>query len=73
MLKKLSIILMLIFLMFAFVGCEKTTGDKAGSETAGKSAAEYQTEANSQINKDNMSSELDKLEKSIDADANSTE
>lgn len=74
MLKKLFILSVLAFLMFAFVGCKKTTGTKVGSEeTASKSTAEYQAEAKSQINKDNMSSELDKLEKSIDADTNSIE
>jgi competence protein ComGC len=70
MLKKLLMISVLVFLMFAFVGCKKTTDDKVGSETTSKSMAEYQTEAKSQINKDNMSSELDKLEKLIEVDAN---
>jgi len=73
MLKKLLTISVLVSLMVAFVGCKKTTDDKVSSETTSKSMAEYQAEADSRINKDNMSSELDNLEKSIDADTNSTE
>lgn len=68
MLKKLLAISVLALLMVSLIGCKKTTGGKVGSEPASKSVAEYKAEADSQINKDNMSSELDKLEKSIDAD-----
>jgi len=69
MLKKLLAISVLVLLMFAFFGCKKTADNKVSNEAAAKSTAEYQAEAKSQINKDNMSSELDKLEKSIEADA----
>ena len=70
MLKKLFVILMLAILAFAFGGCGKTGDTEVSDQAVNKSAAEYQAEAQQQINKDNMSAELDKLETSIEADAN---
>lgn len=73
MLRRSLAILILASLVFSFAGCSKKTDDQVSSEPVAKSVAEYKAEADSQINKDNMLSELDKLEKSVDADISSDE
>lgn len=70
MLRKLFVFLLLVVLAFAFSGCSKAKDTEVSEQAATKTAAEYQAEAKQQINKDNMSTELDKLETSIEADAN---
>lgn len=63
MLKKILFILALTAVL-CFVGCKKSSNDSGEVKTA----AEYESEAKEQITEDNMETELDRLEKSIDTD-----
>lgn len=65
MFKKVLMILALIAVL-CFVGCKKGSDEDNSVEI--KTAAEYEQEAQEQITEDNMGTELDRLEKSIDSD-----
>ncbi len=65
MFKKILLILIL-FAVLCFVGCKKGSDEDNSAEI--KTAAEYEQEAQEQITEDNMETELDRLEKSIDSD-----
>ena len=59
MLRKVLIMLSVICMFLVFLpGCKKSSG--------GKTDAEYKAEAAEQINKDNMQSELDNIEKQLE-------
>lgn len=71
-----TVVMLLCLLVFA--GCERKADQTGPSDQAGQTAAEteevkapaeYKAEADKQITQENMSSELDSLEKEIDADA----
>jgi len=55
-------------LLFCFGGCKKSGPEASSDEPAVKTMAEYEAEAKSQINEDNMEAELEKLEKEIEQD-----
>lgn len=68
--KKMSRKLMLIIVLAAMVvfyvnGCKKDSGQAETGQDV-KTAAEYKAEAEEQINKENMASELDELEKTLE-------
>jgi hypothetical protein len=50
-------------------GCAKKTTPPAAKQEPTKTAAEYKAEADKQINEQNASQELQKLEQSIDQEA----
>ena len=67
MLKKLIVILCIAAVFGCFVsGCKKDT-------TKAQSKAEYEAQAKKEITKENMVSELDKLEQNIEQDAAATQ
>ena len=64
MLRKILAILILTVMVVVLVsGCKK---DSSQTEQNVKTAAEYKAEAEEQINKENMASELDELEKTLE-------
>lgn len=64
MLRKILAILILTVMVVVLVsGCKK---DSSQTEQDVKTAAEYKAEAEEQINKENMASELDELEKTLE-------
>jgi hypothetical protein len=72
-----TVVMLLCLLVFA--GCERKAGPTgqtsqkeqtpAAETEQVKAPAEYKADADKQITQENMSSELDSLEKEIDADA----
>ncbi len=64
--------LVLLMCLMIITGCDRQTSqtDSSPAETEQvKTAEEYKAEADQQITEENMTSELDSLEKEIDADA----
>lgn len=64
--------IVLLMCLMIIAGCDRQTSqtDSSPAETEQvKTAAEYKAEADQQITEENMTSELDSLEKEIDADA----
>ncbi|MEN6337095.1 MAG: hypothetical protein ABFE01_22790 [Phycisphaerales bacterium] len=74
----------MLLCLLVFAGCERKAGQTGQAGKTGqtdqtdqtaaeseqvKTPAEYKAEADKQITQDNMSSELDSLEKEIDSDA----
>jgi hypothetical protein len=51
-------------------GCSRKPNPPAAQQEPTKTAAEYKAEADKQINEQNMSQELSKLEQEVSADAN---
>jgi hypothetical protein len=51
-------------------GCSRKPTGPTAQEPPAKTAAEYKAEADKQINEQNMSQELSKLEQEVSADAN---
>ena len=80
MLKKTIVLMIVLSLVTCFaMGCQKkqptppppptaTTGTAEGEAVETKTAEEYKAEADKDINKDNMQSELDKLEQEVKSD-----
>lgn len=66
--KTLVMVTIAALLTFSFVGCKKSAPEGSSEEPAVKTMAEYEAEAKSQINEENMESELEKLEKEIEQD-----
>ena len=63
--KTLILIIAVLMMAVVFIGC-KSEPDESGDVV--KSAAEYKTQAEKEINADNMADELEKIEKSVEAD-----
>lgn len=71
----------MLLCLLVFAGCERKAGQTGQAGKTGqtdqtaaeseqvKTPAEYKAEADKQITQDNMSSELDSIEKEIDSDA----
>lgn len=56
--------------VLAVFGCSRKSNQPAAQQEPTKTAAEYKAEADKQINEQNMSQELSKLEQEVSADAN---
>ncbi len=62
--RKLVVLIVLTTMVaFCVTGCKK---DSSQAEQDVKTAAEYKAEAEEQINKENMATELDELEKTLE-------
>jgi len=59
------IIVLAAMVVFYVNGCKKDSGQAETGQDV-KTAAEYKAEAEEQINKENMASELDELEKTLE-------
>ena len=74
MLRKTFLIVAMVALMgLCLTGCKKSSDDSGSTAVSPpppevKTAAEYGSEAEKEITKENMASELDKLEKEIETD-----
>jgi predicted small lipoprotein YifL len=55
--------------VFSICGCTRKSNEPAPAPETTKTAAEYKAEADKQINEQNMSQELSKLEQEIQTDA----
>ena len=63
--KTLIVIIAVLMIAAVFPGCKKEA-DESGDVV--KTAAEYKTQAEKEINADNMADELEKIEKSVEAE-----
>ncbi len=64
----LVIVAVTVMSVFGLNGCKKgSSGTQEGQEEI-KSAAEYESEAKEQIDKENMAEELEKIEKELEQD-----
>ena len=69
MLRKILIIVVIAVMgTFCLNGCKEGPGDAGAGQEEVKTAAEYEAEAKEQINKDNMTEELERIEKEVDQD-----
>ena len=68
--KTLAIIVLTVMVVVLVSGCKK---DSSQTEQGVKTAAEYKAEAEEQINKENMASELDELEKTLEQEISQEE
>ncbi len=68
MYRKTLFVLLSIGIIFAlaFCGCKKKSPEPAGSKTE----AQYKADAEKEITEENMETQLDKLEKDLEADVN---
>ena len=68
MLRKVLVMILLATLSLFYIGgCDKTSSDaESDEEVVVKTAAEYEAEAEKQINEENVEEELKKLEDAID-------
>lgn len=67
MLRKVLIIIALATISsFYFSGCDNSSGDAEPDQEVIKTMAEYEAEAEAQINEENMAEELDKIEKALE-------
>lgn len=55
--------------VFWISGCKKTSSESKPQEEVAKTQAEYDAEAKKDITKDNMASELEKMEKNMEQEA----
>ena len=63
--KALSIISIAVFLLAGLIGCNNGTDDSGSASETVKSKADYQTEAQKEITKENMDQQLDNIEKAL--------
>ena len=70
MLRKALIIVFMIVIGLGGFGCKKSSSDEATTQEQVKTTAEYEAEAEEQINKENMNQELEKIEQELEQDAN---
>ena len=63
--KTLILVMAVLMIAAVFAGCKK---EPAESGDVVKTAAEYEAQAEKEINADNMADELEKIEKSVEAD-----
>jgi hypothetical protein len=69
MLKQILTVLLCIVLIGCFAaGCKRTSTQSEATEAV-KTEAEYKAQAEQEITKENMASELDKLEQGIEQDS----
>ena len=61
-----------ILCVLIFSGCAKKTNQTPPPEEPVKTEAEYKAEAQKEINEQNMTQELDKLEQDVNTDAGTT-
>ena len=67
MLRKVLVIVALASISFFCIsGCGKTSSDAEPNEEVIKTMAEYEAEAEAQINEENMDEELAKIEKALE-------
>jgi len=67
MLRKILIIIVSATIsFFCFSGCDETSSDAEPNEEVVKTMAEYEAEAEVQINEENMAEELEKIEKALE-------
>jgi hypothetical protein len=75
MLRRVLVIFVIAAVVFlCFSGCKKSSDTSPPADSgqgAAKTAADYKAAAEKEITEENMSQELEKLEKEIDADARS--
>jgi hypothetical protein len=65
MLRKALFTIAAVILVFGLSGCKKRTGE---TKEPTKTMADYQAEAEKEINRENMAEELEKLEKEVEED-----
>jgi outer membrane lipoprotein-sorting protein len=58
---------------FCLSGCKKSSTEAESNEPAVKSMAEYDAEAKKEITSDNMNAELDKIDKEMAQEPNTTQ
>ena len=67
MLRKVLVIIALATIsFFYFGGCDNSSGDAEPDQVEIKTMAEYEAEAEAQINEENMAEELEKIEKALE-------
>ena len=64
--KVLVIIVSASISFFYFSGCDKASSNTEPNEEVVKTDAEYEAEAEAQINEENMAEELEKIEKALE-------
>ena len=70
MMRKVLVIVVLIMISVVCVeGCKKRSGDSDSSGEVVKTKAEYEAEAEREINEDNMEAELKKIEDAVELEA----
>jgi predicted secreted protein len=65
MLRKLFTVVVIVTLTIAIFGCRKKPAAEATQKVAVKNQAEYDAQANKEIDSNNMQAELDKIEKQM--------
>ena len=66
--KILVIAIMTMMSVFCLSGCKKDSGQTQSDQEEIKTAAEYEADAEEQINKENMAEELERIEKTLEQD-----
>ena len=67
MLRKLLVVITITAIsVFCLCGCKKRPSQTQSGEEAIKTTAEYETEANREIDKENMAAELENIEKELE-------
>jgi hypothetical protein len=70
MMRKVLFIVVLIVISMVFVeGCKKRSGESESGGEVSKTVAEYETEAEREINEDNVEAELKKIEEAVELEA----
>ena len=66
--KILIIVVITVISVFYINGCKKRTSELQSDTEVAKTAAEYESDAKEQINRENMAEELGRIEKALDKD-----
>ena len=67
MLRKVLVIIVSATISFFYIsGCDNSSSDAEPNEEVVKTDAEYEAEAEAQINEENMAEELEKIEKALE-------
>jgi hypothetical protein len=61
----LKVLIIVAIIAISVVGCKKRSSGPQPGQTELKTMAEYEAEAKKEITKDNMTQELDKIEKDL--------
>ncbi|HIJ70928.1 MAG TPA: hypothetical protein HPP87_06145 [Planctomycetes bacterium] len=60
--KALVLIILVMVILVCLHGCKKSSSQSAPADQGGKTAVDYEAEAESEINTENMGDELDRIE-----------
>lgn len=71
MLRKVVLIIAIAAIVFSVSGCKRSSEEGVLGEEEVKSAAEYEAEAEKEIDEENMAEELDRIEQEMEAEAGS--